>query len=240
MKFVLTFSTAGAINILLFWLMIQMLTVDQTGKWVRTTDAQFFDFIRRRAKEEVIPRAARKTPKMPEPDVVQPLAEPMQRQPNEPVADLRALPLPVQSLKLDIPLSSRIDVGTGPALPSVVSSGSSKTGVFAGAKNSKGYGSGSLANIMMADELTTISRVEPDYPHKLRYRRIEGKVVVEFTVTKEGHVTDAVVVSSKPSGAFDRAALRAIRRWQFMAPKNDNGQSVPVRARQIFEFTLRR
>ena len=90
----------------------------------------------------------------------------------------------------------------------------------------------------MADELTAISRIQPNYPDRLRFRRVEGEVLIEFTVTTEGTVTDPVIINSKPSGAFDRSALRAVRRWRFQPRRDEQGNPVPVRARQVFAFTL--
>lgn len=92
----------------------------------------------------------------------------------------------------------------------------------------------------MADRLTAISRVQPLYPEKLRFRRIEGEVVVEFTVTPEGTVSDPTIISSKPAGSFDRSALQAVRRWRFKPHRDAQGNPIPVRARQIFSFTLDR
>lgn len=236
MKLALTFTAASVINVLLFLIMIQLVTAEQGKPWVRTTDSAFFDFIRHRPKPEAISRSPRKTPPKPEPQQPETLSEPMPQQ-RSPAADLRALPMPVPALRVDVPASPRMNV-SGPTLPAVISGGQSKTGVLGGAS---GVGRGPVAPaFIMADELTAISRVQPMYPEQLRFRRVEGEVLVEFTVTREGTVTDPVVISSKPSGAFDRSALRAVRRWRFQPRSDDQGNPVPVRARQVFAFTLNR
>ncbi|GAB4254785.1 MAG: energy transducer TonB [Methylomicrobium sp.] len=235
MKLALSLGAASIINLLLFWLMIQLVTSEQNKEWVRTTDAEFFDFIRHRTQPETIARQSRKTPPKPEPQPPETFSEPMPRQPV-PTDNLRALPLPVPALKIDIPMNARLNVGAGPSLPAVVSGGHSKSGALGGAK---GAGSGfSVPSFIMADELTAISRVQPMYPEQLRFRRIEGQVLVEFTVTKDGTVSDPVVIESKPSGSFDRAALRAVLKWRFQPRRDDQGNPVTVRARQFFAFTL--
>lgn len=240
MRLALTFTAASAINLLLFWFMIQLVTMDQGKQWIRTTDSAFFDFIRQRPKPEVISRSPRKTPPKPEPQKPENFSEPMPQQ-RAPAADLRSLPLPVPALKIDVPATARMNV-SGPTMPSVISGGQSKTGKLGSVP---GTGRGSVpapaaASFIMADELTAISRVQPVYPEQLRFRRVQGEVLIEFTVTTEGTVTDPVVISSKPSGAFDRAALQAVRRWRFQPRRDDNGNPVPVRARQVFAFTLNR
>lgn len=236
MRLALTFTAASAINVLLFWIMIELVTAEQGKPWIRTTDSAFFDFIRQRPEPEALSRSPRKTPPKPEPQQPEILSEPMPQQ-RPPSADLRALPMPVPALRIDVPASPRMNV-SGPTLPPVISGGQSQTGKLGTAPGS-GHGSAPAApSFIMADELTAISRTQPMYPDQLRFRRVEGEVLIEFTVTREGTVTDPVVISSRPSGAFDRSALRAVRRWRFQPRRDDQGNPVPVRARQLFAFTL--
>jgi len=80
-------------------------------------------------------------------------------------------------------------------------------------------------------------RIAPRYPMRAANRRIEGWVKVQFTITKEGTVTDAIVVDSEPKNTFDRAALSAIKRWKFKA-KIIEGMAFEQRAEQLLEFKL--
>ena len=82
-------------------------------------------------------------------------------------------------------------------------------------------------------------RIPPTYPMRAANRRIQGWVKVEFTITKEGTVKDAVVVASKPSSIFNRAALKAIKRWKFK-PQIIAGEAYEQRAVQTLEFKLSR
>ncbi|WP_031434187.1 energy transducer TonB [Methylomarinum vadi] len=237
MKFALTFTGACLINIMLFIGMMQMITADQKKTWIRTTSGDFFDFIRHTAKAEAIPRRPAKTPPKPEPEPedTSALLTPTPNQSAE-VAEMRALPLPVAALKVDIPLSGGINVGTGPALPRVVAGGQSKTGALGSATGAH-YGI-SRPKFLLADQLTAIVKTQPHYPQALRFRRIEGEVWVEFTVKPDGSVTDAEVIKSSPQGSFDRTSLRAVRRWRFQPHRNEQGQAVAVRVRQHFIFKL--
>ena len=72
-----------------------------------------------------------------------------------------------------------------------------------------------------------LSRVEPDYPTRALQRGIEGYVIVEFLVTKEGNVENPVVVEAKPPGIFERSALRAVVKFKYK-PKVLNGEAIPV------------
>jgi len=60
-----------------------------------------------------------------------------------------------------------------------------------------------------------IVKVAPIYPRRAQSRGIEGYVIVEFTVTKNGSVRDPVVVESKPEHIFDRAALDAALKFKY-------------------------
>jgi protein TonB len=85
---------------------------------------------------------------------------------------------------------------------------------------------------------TPIIRVPPQYPQSALIRGIEGWVMVEFTITAGGAVTDARVIESEPQGTFDRETLRAIKRWKYQ-PKIVDGQPVPqYNMRELVQFVL--
>jgi protein TonB len=70
-----------------------------------------------------------------------------------------------------------------------------------------------------------VVRVEPQYPLRAEERGIEGWVELEFTISAQGTVKDARVMRSKPSGVFDRSALRAVKKWKYN-PKIEDGVAV--------------
>ncbi len=74
-------------------------------------------------------------------------------------------------------------------------------------------------------DVVPLVRVDPEYPPRAKQRGIEGWVDVEFTISPVGTVQNAVVIGSEPSVIFNRAALRAIRKWKYN-PKIEGG--VPV------------
>jgi len=67
--------------------------------------------------------------------------------------------------------------------------------------------------------------VPPIYPDRAASRGIEGWVVVEFDITPAGTVENPRVIDALPAKTFDRAALKAIRKWKFK-PQIVNGQPV--------------
>ena len=66
-------------------------------------------------------------------------------------------------------------------------------------------------------DIIPLVRVDPQYPPKALQRRIAGWVELEFTIGPAGTVQDAKVIGSYPPNVFDRAALRAVRRWRYNA-----------------------
>ncbi len=84
------------------------------------------------------------------------------------------------------------------------------------------------ANIAIAasdSDVVPIVRIRPQYPLRASERGIEGWVEVEFTISKTGTVKDPSVINSHPSSIFDRAALKAIKKWKYN-PKIEDGEPV--------------
>ncbi len=83
-----------------------------------------------------------------------------------------------------------------------------------------------------------IVRVEPVYPRRALTRGIEGYVLLEFTVTETGSVSDPVVVEAQPPGIFDRAAIQAALRFKYQ-PRVVDGQPIAVAGvRNMITFEL--
>jgi len=89
-------------------------------------------------------------------------------------------------------------------------------------------GSGGLG-VMNADgDAVPLVRVPPQYPERAAQRQIEGRVLVQFTITKSGSVKDAVVVAAEPSDIFNDAAVKSVLQWKYN-PKVENGKPVEQR-----------
>ena len=70
-----------------------------------------------------------------------------------------------------------------------------------------------------------VVRVNPQYPPRAAERGTEGWVELRFSISASGTVEDAEVTKSHPGKVFDRAALRAVRRWKYN-PKIKDGNPV--------------
>ncbi|PCK08586.1 MAG: hypothetical protein COA42_08255 [Alteromonadaceae bacterium] len=102
-------------------------------------------------------------------------------------------------------------------------------------------GSGNdLINIQGNRRATPIVRIPPQYPQGPLARNIEGWVLVAFTITHTGTVTDVKVIDAEPSNTFNRAARRAIERWKYQ-PKMVDGKAVAqANMREVFRFEIQK
>lgn len=79
--------------------------------------------------------------------------------------------------------------------------------------------------------------VPPKYPRDALLRGLEGTVAVSFTVAPDGGPENIAVVSATPRNTFDRAAMAAVRQWQF-DPAIVDGQAVSHPMEVEIEFVL--
>ena len=232
MKFTLFLLLAIVINAVLFYLMQAMIT----GHQYRFDDlktAQVFDFVRIPDQTEQLPvRSRRNPPLAPKPQRI--MARQQSNLPKSGGATVRSIPLPLPAVKVDIPMSASINLAAGPYLPSVLVEGDSPSpGNIPGGKRV------GFPGYIMASELIPIAQAQPNYPEKAKYRRTEGYVLVEFTVTPEGRVRDVKIIDTKPANIFNRAVMRAVSSWRFQ-PRMRDGNPIAVRARQQLDFKLMR
>ncbi|MEM9385712.1 MAG: energy transducer TonB [Pseudomonadota bacterium] len=75
-------------------------------------------------------------------------------------------------------------------------------------------------------EYLPIVKVAPIYPRRALQRGLEGYVIVEFTVSRQGTVKDVVVIEST-SSLFDRAAVEAAQKFKYK-PRVVNGEPIEV------------
>jgi protein TonB len=106
------------------------------------------------------------------------------------------------------------------------------TGMELEKATSLGTGAGSDRDVV------PLVRVDPEYPPRAKQQGIEGWVEIQFTISPVGTVQDPVVIASKPPYVFDRAALRAVRKWRYN-PKTEDGVAVArtgIQVRLRFEI----
>jgi TonB family protein len=82
-----------------------------------------------------------------------------------------------------------------------------------------------------------LREVKATYTEEARRRNLEGDVVLEIVVRRDGSVSDVRLLNGLPSGLNERA-IAAVRQWRF-APATRLGQPVDVVVEVSVEFKLR-
>ena len=80
-----------------------------------------------------------------------------------------------------------------------------------------------------------LKRVQPVYPALAQAARIEGTVVLDATITREGNIENLHVISGHPM--LVGAALEAVRQWRYR-PYLLNGRPLEVETQILVKFTI--
>lgn len=93
----------------------------------------------------------------------------------------------------------------------------------------------SFANPKNRDYLP-LNYITPEYPVAAREESVEGHVLVEFTVTKQGIPRGIVILDRSPSDIFNASAVNAAERFRF-DPRVMDGEPVEAEGAQyLFNF----
>jgi periplasmic protein TonB len=80
-----------------------------------------------------------------------------------------------------------------------------------------------------------IKKVQPNYPPLARQARIQGQVVLQAEISKEGTIQNLQLISGHPMLA--PAAIEAVKQWRYK-PYLLNGEPVAVDTQVVVNFTL--
>jgi protein TonB len=137
-----------------------------------------------------------------------------------------------------------------PLSPTPPPSGSANSGGAAPAQNNPacspnplpvGAGANNRPHVYQGpDKISTPTRivyVRPAYPEAARAAKVQGVVILETQIERDGRVCSARVVRSIP--LLDQSAINAVFRWRFTPAKTTvNEVAVPVITTLTVNFTL--
>lgn len=66
---------------------------------------------------------------------------------------------------------------------------------------------------------TLLTHVEPVYPKQAFADKLNGSVIMSFTINLDGSISAIVVLESTPAGVFDSASVAALKQWQYAPVK---------------------
>lgn len=82
------------------------------------------------------------------------------------------------------------------------------------------------------------SYVQPDYPELARVARVDGQVILQAIVHKDGSVGEVSVIRvNRPNLGFEEKAIEAVKQWRY-DPALQNGKPVEVYFTVVVDFTL--
>lgn len=99
---------------------------------------------------------------------------------------------------------------------------------------------GTISSNLGQNENGLLGIVAPEYPVRAQQRRVDGWVLVSFSVNEEGKVDaeSIVVVDSEPSGIFERTSIRSASQFEFQ-PRIVDGSEVGVSGLQyVFSYLM--
>ena len=82
-----------------------------------------------------------------------------------------------------------------------------------------------LKGTMGNQQALPLYRVDPRYPSKALKRRVEGYVIMRFTIDATGRPKDIEVIEAEPQSMVEREAIRALKKWKYQ-PKVEDGVSI--------------
>ena len=91
-------------------------------------------------------------------------------------------------------------------------------------------------NLTLTTPSVPVVRIEPRYPDNIK--GVSGYVKAEFVITKSGKTSDITVIESVPEGAFDKAAIAALKKWVYK-PGELDGKVVKTKHQVTIDFTSR-
>jgi protein TonB len=83
-------------------------------------------------------------------------------------------------------------------------------------------------------QTVTVS-VPPDYPLLARQMKVQGAVILQALISREGSIQELQIVSGP--GILATAAREAVKQWRFK-PYYQSGQPVETQARITVNFTI--
>jgi protein TonB len=82
-----------------------------------------------------------------------------------------------------------------------------------------------------------VHKVAPDYPEDARKEKVQGEVILEALVDKDGTVAGITVVSD-PAPTLTEAAVTAVKQWRYTPATDKDNKPVAVFLKVTIQFRL--
>ncbi|MCW8928667.1 MAG: TonB family protein [Gammaproteobacteria bacterium] len=213
-RYISTFVVSCILTLMLFILMQKLLNFENHNIH-KTQELNGLDFVRliREPREEKIPYKTQPPEQPQRPKQKKPPPKLEQLKVKKPVLDSIVLPRP--RLQTNLNLNDALYLGEYQKNTPI------------------------QKNIEIDEEVVPLVRISPVYPSRAARIGIEGWVKMEVFIDSSGSVEKVKVLDAHPSNIFNRAAIKAMKRWRFR-PKMVAGKAVPRIAEQQMNFKLQK
>lgn len=155
-----------------------------------------------------------------------------------PMEEREKIEPPETEVQIDIPLIISDVLGTDEVDIDAYEAARAQIGMDITRASSLSQMEETLVNFVPYDDPpVVIGKISPVYPEFAKRNKVQGTVVLEVEVLKDGSVRNIRVKRSVPGG-LDEAAIEAVRKIKFQ-PGRSSGQPVDVLLIIPVEFTLK-
>jgi TonB family protein len=135
------------------------------------------------------------------------------------------------------PTNNSVKVGTGTELAQPAETTPASAQGAAGPASASEVTATASERVRISPETTQAVRhpVTPNYPLLARQMKVQGAVILQALIARDGNIQDLRVMSG-PS-ILSAAAMEAVRQWRFK-PYYQEGQPVETKARITVNFTI--
>lgn len=82
----------------------------------------------------------------------------------------------------------------------------------------------SVVDLSTINEASPVYRIEPKYPVLAAQKNIEGSVLLQFDIAKDGTTSNIKVIKADPIEIFDKVSIKALEQWRYK-PQIIGGQA---------------
>ena len=155
-----------------------------------------------------------------------------------PMEEREKIEPPETEVSIDINFDISDDLGTEDVDIAAVQAALEKLGnLYVTTSNSMNSEDNSMVNFVPYDDApVVIGTIAPEYPEFARRAKLQGTVVLEVEVLKDGSVR-GIEVKRKVGGGLDEAAIAAVKKVRFQ-PGRSSGQPVDCQVIISVEFKI--
>lgn len=88
-----------------------------------------------------------------------------------------------------------------------------------------------IGNVMSSTvaQAKPVFQIPPQYPARAKQNGIEGYITLELLIDVDGRAQEVKVAAEEPEGVFAHSAKRAVMRWRFAPPQDNQWQRITIR-----------